>query len=430
VSPRLGFAYDVTGKQKVVARGSFGIFYDRPQGNIVFDMVTNPPGMYTPSLQWGLVSDVARATPLYATSGLNPTQYNWKLPTVYQWNFGIQLQLPYAFTLDISHVGSESRNLVQQRQINALPYGTTFLASSQDPTRGTCAGCLAPSTLPGGNALPTDFLRPYQGYGGIRLWEFAAYSNYRALQTTINRRFSKGLMVTASYVYSKAKGIVNDDYGAARIDGKDREANYGILAIDRPHNFVVGFVYQTPPIAHGALAYLTNDWQISGNYRWMTGNPYTIGYSISGVGSANITGSDQGARIVKNGDPGSGWSSDPYKQFTTAVFGPPQTGSIGMESPRYFVYGPPINNLDLSLSKSFSLGGTRKFEIRVDAFNALNHVQYSGINSTANFNSMSDPTIINLPYNAAGTLVNQNGFGTVSSQRAPRQLQLVGRFSF
>lgn len=431
VSPRLGFAYDLTGKQKMVARGSFGIFYDRPQGNIVFDMVTNPPGMQTPSLQWGLVKDVATTTPLYATSGVNPTAYNWKLPTVYSWNIGFQMQLPYDFTLDISHVGSESRNLVQQRQINALPYGTTFLASSQDPTRGqTCSGCSALSSLPGGNALPTDFLRPYQGYGAIRLWEFASYSNYKSLQTSVNRRFGKGLMAGFSYVYSKARGITNDDYGTARIDGKDKEANYGILAIDRPHVFVVSFVYQTPPIAHGALSYLTNDWQVSGNYRWMSGAPYTINYSIAGVGSANITGSDQGARIVKNGDPGSGSSSDPYKQLNTAVFGPPQTGSIGMESPRYFVYGPPVNNLDLSLSKSFPFGGRRRFEIRLDAFNALNHLQFSGINSTANFNSMSDPTIINLPYNASGTLVNQNGFGTVSSQRLPRQLQLVMRFTF
>jgi hypothetical protein len=431
VSPRVGAAYDLTGEQKFVARGSFGIFYDRPQGNIVFDMGANPPGVYTPSLQWGLVSSLASTTPLYGTSGVNPTAYNWKLPTVYQWNAGLQVQLPAAFALDVSYVGSESRNLVDQLQINALPYGTTFLASSQDPTRGqTCSGCSALSSLPGGNALPTDLLRPDQGYGGIRLWEFNSYSNYKALQTSVNRRFNKGLMLTVSYVYSKAKGITNDDYGTARIDGKDKEANYGILAIDRPHNFFVSFVYQAPRFKEGALGYLTNDWQLSGVYRWMTGAPYTVNYSIAGVGSANITGSDQAARIALNGDAGSGHSSDPYVQLNTAVFGPPQPGSIGIESPRYFVYGPPINNLDLSISKSFPFGGTRRLEIRLDAFNALNHLQFSSINSTANFASMSDPTIINLPYNSSGALTNQNGFGTVSGQRLPRQLQLMTRFSF
>jgi hypothetical protein len=432
LSPRVGFAYDLKGDQKMAVRGSFGIFYDRPQGNIVFDMVTNPPGMQTPSLQWGLVSGVATATPLYATSGVNPTAYAWKVPTVYAWNLGYQMQLPHQFTLDISTVGSESRNLVDQKQINALPYGTAFLASSQDPTRGvSCSGCSALSSLPGGNAKATDLLRPDQGYGAIRLWEFNAYSNYRSLQTSINRRFSKGLMGSFSYVYSSAKGIVNDDYGTARIDGKDEQANYGILAINRPHVFVGSVVYQLPAFEQGALGYLTNDWQLSGVYRWQSGAPYTIGYSIAGVGSMNITGSDQGARIVLNGDAGSGSSSDPYKQIAnTSVFGPPQTGSIGIESPRYFVYGPPVNNLDLSVSKSFLMGGTRRFEIRLDAFNLFNHVQFSGINSTANFNSMSDSTIINLPYNSAGQLVNQNGFGTVSSQRSPRQLQLVMRFTF
>ena len=146
----------------------------------------------------------------------------------------------------------------------------------------------------------------------------------------------------------------------------------------------------------------------------------------------NLTGSPtEGARIVLTGqDPGSGYSSDPYNQFNVAAFTNPKPGSIGLESPRFTMRNPPINTIDLSVAKSLPLGGRRRFEIRLDAFNALNHTQFTGVNRTINFTSISDPTITNLPYNAAGQLVNQNGVGTISGVAAPRQLQLMMRFSF
>jgi hypothetical protein len=433
MSPRAGFAYDISGHETLVARGGFGILYDRPQGNAVFDLITNPPGLQVSTLTWGLAKDVASSTGYNAPVGLNPNVFSWTVPTVYQWNLGVQWKMPAEFVLDVAYVGSESRNLLQQRQINALPYGTAYLAASQDPTRGqTCSGCSALSTTPGGNALPTDLLRSaYPGYGGIRLWEFSAYANYKALQTTVSRRFSKGLMFSVNYTRSSAKGIANDDWGGARIDGQDVQANYGPLGIDRPHVFVTSFVYQTPKVASGALGYLANDWQLSGNYRWMSGSPYGVGYSIAGIGAINLTGSDQGARIVLTGDPGKGSSSDPYRMFNTAAFTAPNVGSNGLESPRVYMNMPPINNLDLSVSKSLPLGGKRRIEVRLDAFNTLNTVQFSGINGTANFASLADRvTITNLPYDANGNLVNRNGFGTVSGVRNPRQLQLVMRFSF
>jgi len=431
VSPRLGFAYDITGKQSLVARGGFGILYDRPQGNQVFDTITNPPGLQSSTLTWGLVREVAGATGLNAPVGLNPNVYGWKLPTVYQWNIGVQWKMPYDFVLDVAYVGSESRNLLQKRQINALPYGTAYLASSQDPTRGqTCAGCSGLSTTPGANALPTDFLRPYQGYGGINLWEFSAYANYKALQSTVSRRFSKGLMFTVNYTRSSAKGIAGGDWDGARIDGKDKEANYGPLGQDRPHNFVASFVYQTPKLTSGPLSVITNDWQISGTYRWVSGAPFGVGYSIPGIGAINLTGSDQGARIVMNGDPGKGSSDDPYKMYNTAVFQAPNYNGNGLESPRVYMNLPPTNNLDLSLSKSVPLGGKRRIEVRLDAFNALNTVQFSSINNTAQFAGVGSTVITNLPYDANGNLVNRTGFGTVSGQRNPRQIQLMTRFSF
>ncbi len=431
VSPRFGFAYDVAGSKSAIVRGAFGIFYDRPQGNIVFNLINNPPGLAVTTLQWGRLQDLSGATPLYGPVSLSPTAYDWKPPKVYGWNVGVQLKLPAAFVLDVAYVGSESRDLIDLRQINAVPYGAKYLAQNQDPTRGVPGG-LPSSSLPGGNALPDDLLRPYPGYSNINLWEFNAMSNYHALQTSLTRRFDKGLMVGVNYTYSKALGTANDDYAQARIDGLDREANYAPLAIDRPHNFTLNFVYQTPKLTDGSWGVVLNDWQISGVYRWMSGNPYAVTAAITGVSASNLTGSDnnQGARIVLVGDPGKGWSGDPYRQINAAAFAAPKPGSIGNESARWFLYGPPTNNLDLSLSKSFRMGATRRVEVRLDAFNALNHTQYSGVNSTLNFASLTNPTPTNLPYDAAGNLVNPNGFGTVNGVRLPRQLQLVTRFSF
>ena len=63
-------------------------------------------------------------------------------------------------------------------------------------------------------------------------------------------------------------------------------------------------------------------------------------------------------------------------------------------------------------------------------FNFLNTVQYTTVNSTVNFRSLTDPTITNLPYDASGNLVQRNGFGTISGVAAPRTLQLMTRVTF
>jgi hypothetical protein len=71
-----------------------------------------------------------------------------------------------------------------------------------------------------------------------------------------------------------------------------------------------------------------------------------------------------------------------------------------------------------------------KAEFRVDMFNALNHTQFTGVNATANFASLTDKTITNLPYDSSGKLVRPNGFGTINGVAPPRTLQLVTRITF
>ena len=68
--------------------------------------------------------------------------------------------------------------------------------------------------------------------------------------------------------------------------------------------------------------------------------------------------------------------------------------------------------------------------MRLDAFDALKHNQFTGVNATVNFASLTNPAITNLPYDASGTLVRNNGFGSINAVAAPRPLQLVTRLTF
>ena len=429
VGPRLGLVFDVSGRGTTIVRGGFGISFDRPQGNMVFDLITNAPGVLQPQLEWGRLQDLARAKgDPEPTLQMAPTAYDFKPPKVYAWNLGVQHKLSHAVIFDLAYVGSSSQDLLRREAISAVPYGAAFLPENQDPTR-------PPSPVPGAVALPADLLRPYPGYGNIGLRDYSAYSNYHALQTSLNRRFDNGLMFSAFYVWSKALGITNDDFSFGRPNASDaeiRRADYSYLSYDRPHNFVLSFIYQTPRIASGFLGVLANDWQLSGIYRWTSGRPYATSFSIPGIGPTNLTGSDafQNARVVLTCDPGKGWSNDPYKQIDTSCFAPPQTGSDGTESARFFLHGPPIENLDLSVSKAFVLGKGMRLEVRLDAFNALNHTQFAGVNSSVSFASLSDSTITNLPHDANGTLVRDNGFGSINGVAPPRTLQLVTRLTF
>jgi hypothetical protein len=427
----VGAVYDLTGKGETILRGGFGIFYDRPQGNMVFDMISNAPGVLNSRLDWGRLQDLTSAGgDPNPTLSLSPTAFGFKPPRTNQWNVGVQHKLIEELILDVAYVGSTSSDLLRQVQINALPFGATFQAQNQDPTR-------VPSAIPGGTALPNDFLRPYRGYGSIRMWDYSGYADYKALQTSVTRRFNRGFMVSGFWVWSKAQGINSTDFAAGvpnLSEAQTRALDYGLVDYDRTHNFTVNAIYQTPTVTSSrGLGILANDWQLSGVYRWTSGRPLMVNFSIPGIGAANLTGTDgnPNARIALTCDPGRGWSGDPYKQFTNpACFAPPQPGSNGNETPRLFARNPPLNNLDLSVSKNFPIAHGLKFEIRLDMFNVLDTVQFTGVNNTANFASLTNATITNLPYDAQGNLVQRNGFGTINGTAPPRTLQLVTRVTF
>jgi Carboxypeptidase regulatory-like domain/TonB-dependent Receptor Plug Domain len=431
-APRFGFTYDVTGAQSIIVRGGGGVFYDRAQGNTVFDLLRNPPVSLEPTFTYGRFQDIDPNNILLAPPALVAFDHDGKVPTTYAYNLGFQIKLPMESALDISYVGSLTRHQLQRVNVNAPAYGAAYLPQNQDPTA-------APSTVPGQTALNVDFLRPYRGFGNISMISPSASSNYHSLQTAVNRRFKDGLLLGLSYTWSKALGTVSADLpnitgiGAPRPDQNQRAANYALLDFDRPHVFIANFVYELPRLkSTGVLARILNDWQTSGVYRLESGQPFTVTVNVPGISPYTLTGTQslEAARPVINGDPGKGYSDDPYRMFNTSVFGPPQPGTLGFDSGKNYMRRAPTNNLDLSLAKRIPLGGVRRLEIRIDAFNALNHTQFLDLNTTLNVRSLTDPTPTNLPYDSNGNLVNRSGFGTVSNTRPPRTVQFLMRFQF
>lgn len=420
--PRFGLAYDITGEQRFVIRTGGGVYFDRYQGNRPFAMTNNPPNAVPAQVNYGIVNQLNSGVALAAVPSLRSFDPNGEVPTVYSYNFGLQSRLPGDFVLDTSYVGSLSRHLQAQININAIPYGTTFLAQNAGITN-------------------RDFLRPYPGFGDITYYKADATANYNSLQVSLNRRFASGLFFGTSYTWSKALTTASADGDFTRIDGNTRNANYALADFHRAHNLAVNWVYEVPtPFASNAMKHVVGGWQVSGVFQYQTGLPQTIGFSIPGVANETLTGSfTEGARPRLVGDPASGFTDDPYHKLNVAAFLPPTAGSranplsqLGMEAPnRYFIL-PGINNWTLSLQKSFRVTEHANMQFRIDAFNVFNHTQFSDIQRTANYANLQSTTPSNLPSfdTANNRWINPTGFGAVTAVRDPRIVQLMARFQF
>ena len=433
LGPRLGLAYDVTGRHNLVLRAGAGIFYDRYQGNEIFSELQNPPTTFVPTLYFNQLSGVNLNNAFVSPSSLQALSHNGNVPTIDNFSLGIQTKLPWEMTLDTSYVGSLSRHLILLRNLNPVPYGATFLPQNQDPTKVKAN----PSAVPGSNALPAQFLVPHIGFGNsIAEHDFGGNANYNALQVNLNRRFAKGLFFGVAYTFSKCMDVGDSDGSYQRIDQYNHLANYARCGFDVTHNFAANYVYNLPNVPRAISNPFTkgvfNNWQVSGFTSFVSGQPIGVGFSIPGIGSPQITGSyTEGPRVALTGQPVATGSSNPYDRINPAAFTIPPAGSIGLDSPRYLMTGPGVNDWDMSLLKSIRLRESVSFQLRADAFNVFNHTQFSGYNTTINFTSLTNPTPTNLPYDSSGRLVNvKTGFGEVNGVRSPRIMQLVARLVF
>jgi hypothetical protein len=370
VAPRFGMAYDLTGAQKIVLRGGFGLFYDRPDGNAIFPQVQNPPTYKNVTVRYGELQSLGRGgLTSEGPPALAVYEYDSQLPSSWQWNTGMQIALPWAVTLDTAYVGQHSYNTLQSVNLNTVDLGAAFLAENQDRT-------LATSTTPGATAVSQDQMRPYRGYGAITQQWGRGWRSYHSIQLSVQRRFSRGLSFgfndTINLYDRQASGarLQHNPDGSFSIRDDQAEADRLLGNLNTPpHILKANFVWNLPDLtssrpAWRLLGLVVNDWLVSGI--WSGGrydsrdNPpptsaYTVGYSYqNGGGSTNLTGSpDYAGRIRIVGDPGRGCSSDPYRQFNTAALQGPLVGSVGLDSSNNYLHQCFISALDTAIARNF-----------------------------------------------------------------------------
>ena len=455
-APRFGLAFDVTGHGNLVLRAGGGAFPDRYQGNQIFNFIGNPPATYSPTIYNNNVYSLDPNSALGAPVNINGIDTKGRMPVVYNWNAGIQAKLPKGFTTDIAYVGSTSRHLINMDNVNGIPFGGAFELAAQDPTKGL-------SSIPGKASYSSTYIRPYQGFDNIYLQNFGGTSNYNALQAQVSRRFTSGLFVSASYVWSKCMDTADYDGNGLPVfpdPNMQRAYSYGPCGFDVRQNFTASYVYSLPKFSkmmswanNGVGSRILDGWKISGVTIFRNGNPTTVMMNMQNNDSVVYftgTGSQiSQLRAVLVGDPHQGTSSsDPFNRLNPAAFAmqPLPTTAAGPNCPNFgcvtsFTYGfgqgrnqiitPGVNNFDLTLQKDITIKEGKELQLRLEAFNAFNHTQFSGLNTNIKFNDLTNPVQDdkNKVHKADGSF-NSGGFGAVSGARDPRRVQISAKFVF
>jgi hypothetical protein len=317
-----------------------------------------------------------------------------RAPYTQNWNFMVDVAMPWKSIFEIGYTGSRSRNLLvggnQGNNINKVPFGAFF---QPDPVTGI-KYCLPPFITTGctGSGIPNDRVvdyRPYY-YGDIQVNTHDSWANYNALQASWQKQTGRTTLMF-NYTFSKVLGIrdgqTDNGTGAngAISDPFNLSNNYGVLGYDRTHIFNAAYVISLPsPIKGNSYGEkvakgFVNGWIISGITQFQSGTP--IQPATDGMLNAQwpgnwstdtLYGSKSGKRLpVLTCDPRKGLTSGQY--FNPNCFAPPTVqGQLGNIIWPY-IKGPAYFQSDLSLYKDFKITERQTLQFRAQAFNFLNH---------------------------------------------------------
>ncbi|MGH9664523.1 MAG: carboxypeptidase regulatory-like domain-containing protein, partial [Bryobacteraceae bacterium] len=287
-----------------------------------------------------------------------------------QWNFNVQHETVENIVLTAGYVGSKGTHLPLQVESNPAIYAAGATLANVNARR----------------VYGTDF-------ASIANYASIGDSTYHALQLSLNKRFSRGFTVLASYTYAKSIDNGSTDTLGGWQDPRNLTAEKAVSDFDVPQRFVGSFLWALPAPGARAAKAILGGWQWNGIVTLQSGTPVKI---VSGQDRYLAGTGSQRPNLV--GDPA---VANPgiAEWFNPAAFALPALGTYGNLG-RNILFGPGSKNVDLSLFREFKIVERFRLQLRAEAFNSLNHPNFTNpvaTSTSANAGrilSAADPRIL------------------------------------
>jgi hypothetical protein len=400
IAPRAGFAFKLT--PGTVIRAGGGLFYTSMTGvgtgsagfgisgfQANTDIVTSLDGV-TPIVSWSNPYPQGINKPSGSSLGLatllgQQVQFNNRgnrQPYSGQWNFNIQRELPFAMVFEVGYAGSRGLKLPNVRQWNQLPDSTLALGDGlRQQVPNPFFGSISVGALSSPNVARAQLLRPFPHFGNVSSQnEHWASSTYHALESRLEKRFTRDLSFLASYTYSKLFDYGIGTFAGEVLSGQAFENwnnladEWAVSVADMTHRFILNTVYELPFARNmrGPAGKVLGGWQVAGILSLYSGGPL-------GINSAANNTFSQGGGQRPNWD-GVSPSLDnptPERWFDGAPFSNPPAYTFGT-APRTFngTRSDAMKGLDVTFSKNTRIGEKATVQFRAEFFNITNSPRF------------------------------------------------------